>query len=259
MALWETAVADGRTHDITIRGYPLDSLVEGATFADLVYLLLAGDLPTRPQRQMVDAILVSLAERGIAPSSMIARSVVSSGSPVQAGVAAGLLSIGDRIGGACEQAAQLFAELVERDPAADLELLVREYREQGRRVPGFGYPEHESRDPRAELLCSRARELGIFGVHCEMMNALEREVESQSGRPLPANVNGALAAIILDLGLPAQSARGFILIPRVAGLIAHIVEEMAGRPAWHGADPADVQYNGPARREFPDGSEVGPA
>lgn len=253
MPTWETAIADARTSDITVRGYPLDSLVEHVTFADTVYLLLSGELPTRGQREMVDAILVSLAERGIAPSSMIARTVASAGSPLQAAVAAGLLSVGDRIGGACEAAARTFAGIV-ADGGADVRRsaadAVRELRDSRRRIPGFGYPEHESRDPRAVLLFKRAHATGVWGPHCELVGILEDEIESQSGRRIPANVNGALAAITLDMGLPAEATRAFILLPRVAGLAAHVMEETSQGARWRGADADDVSYAGPQRREL---------
>jgi citrate synthase len=254
MTTWNTAIADARTADITIRGYPLDALVEQVTFTDLVYLLLAGELPTAGQRAMVDAILVSLAERGIAPSSMIARSVTSAGSPLQAAVAAGLLSIGDRIGGACEQAARVFAAIAAGgEPGAPQRAseAVAEHRESRRRVPGFGYPEHESRDPRAEMLLARARATEVHGAHCEVIALVEQEVERQSGRRVPVNVNGAIAAIALDLGLTPEATRAFILIPRVAGLVAHATEEAAGPPTWRGAAAEAVDYTGPETRELP--------
>lgn len=256
MTTWTTAIADGRTSEITIRGYALESLVEHATFSDTVYLLLTGELPSVQQRAMIDAVLVSLAERGIAPSAMIARTVTSAGSPLQAAVAAGLLSIGDRIGGACEAAARAFAGIA-ADGETGLEQrahdLVADHRARRRRIPGFGYPEHEARDPRAAMLLERASATEVRGLHCRAAELVEREIAAQLGRELPLNVNGVLAAIALDLGLTPESTRAFVLLPRVAGLVAHALEESADGPFWRGADADAVTYAGPPTRVVPDG------
>jgi citrate synthase len=48
---------------------------------------------------------------------------------------------------------------------------------------------------------------------------------SSDGKPLPINVTGAVAAVLLGIGLPWQLHRGFALIARTAGLVAHIGEE----------------------------------
>ena len=43
---WQTALTSIAPNSILIRGYPVDELMGRLSFADAVYLLLMGDLPT---------------------------------------------------------------------------------------------------------------------------------------------------------------------------------------------------------------------
>jgi citrate synthase len=52
---------------------------------------------------------------------------------------------------------------------------------------------------------------------------------------LPINGAGAGGALLVDLGVPPDSVRGFVLIARTAGLVAQLAEEARhpiGRPLW---------------------------
>ena len=69
----------------------------------------------------------------------------------------------------------------------------------------------------------------------------ERTGRSGSG----ANVTGALAAILLDLGFPWMSIRGIVISARSIGLTAHIVEEMEQGNRWRHAPADSVEYTGP--------------
>ena len=50
--------------------------------------------------------------------------------------------------------------------------------------------------------------------------AVER-VFASSGRKLPMNVDGAIAAVLADMGFEPASMNGLFMIARVPGLIAH--------------------------------------
>ncbi len=45
------------------------------------------------------------------------------------------------------------------------------------------------------------------------------------GRALPINVNGAIPAVMLDVGFPIAALKGIALLARTASLIAHLNEE----------------------------------
>ena len=75
-------------------------------------------------------------------------------------------------------------------------------------------------------------------------------------KPLPLNVDGAVAAVLCELGVPTAIANGFFIIPRVVGLIAHFHEERTREKVMRRFNSADAVYDGPAARELPARSEL---
>ena len=73
------------------------------SFADAVYLLLMGELPTPAIGRMLNAVLVSSIDHGVTPpSTLAARNVATSGAPLKDCVAAGILAFGPHHGGDIE-------------------------------------------------------------------------------------------------------------------------------------------------------------
>ena len=71
-----------------------------------------------------------------------------------------------------------------------------------RRLPGFGHRVHATIDPRVEVLFTLAREAGLGGDGISFARALETAVRERI-KPIPLNIDGAIAAILVDLGFPA--------------------------------------------------------
>src|SRR5438094_7237771 len=100
---WQTALTDIAPNKILIRGYPLDEMMGRLSFAEAVYLLLMGELPTAAIGRMFNAILVSSIDHGVTPpSTLAARNVATSGAPMKDCVAAGILAFGPHHGGDIE-------------------------------------------------------------------------------------------------------------------------------------------------------------
>src|SRR4249919_1311063 len=100
---WLTALTSIAPNSILIRGYPVDEMMGRLSFADAVYLLLMGDLPTAAIGRMLNAILVSSLDHGVTPpSTLAARNVATSGAPLKDCVAAGILAFGPHHGGDIE-------------------------------------------------------------------------------------------------------------------------------------------------------------
>src|SRR3989344_8341786 len=97
-----TTHQDGR---ICVYGYDLIELSGEASFVRAIYLILKGEMPDKNSEKMLDAMLVIAIDHGLEPPSVVAaRNVYSGGSPLQAAVAAGILSFGEYHGGAIEAA-----------------------------------------------------------------------------------------------------------------------------------------------------------
>jgi len=72
-------------------------------------------------------------------------------------------------------------------------------------------------------LFTLADELKISGDHIALSKIIETELESSAGRKLPINVDGAIAAIISDMGFDYRLGKAFFLLGRVAGLTSMTV------------------------------------
>jgi citrate synthase len=81
-----------------------------------------------------------------------------------------------------------------------------------------------------------------------MLRAVEKAVGESLGRNLPINVNGAIPAVMLDVGFPLAALKGISLLARTASLIGHLREE-SERPigfVLSGKAAEAVDYDGPA-------------
>ena len=181
---------------------------------------------------MVDALLVVLVEHGMVSNVVAARTTYRSApESIQGAVAASLLAAGSVHLGSSEWAAKLLVEAMpEADQGIDQDAGAREvverYRAQKVRVPGIGHRTHSQGDPRAQRLFEVARETSVYGPYCGLLERVAVHAGELAGRLLPVNVTGAIGAIGLDLGLPWQMTKGFALIGRTLGAMAHIGEEI---------------------------------
>jgi len=249
---WYTGITDIGPGRIRVRGYDIADLMEKLSFAQAVFLILRGQLPDDKEARMMEAILVSSIDHGASPPSVLGtRTVVSGGNPLNAAVAGGILVIGDSHGGAIEQSARLLQDWAMRDGdigtiAAELNLHLRELKI---RMPGFGHRLHTT-DPRTVKLFDLAARLDFSGRHTELAKALETELEKSSGKKLPINVDGAIAAVISDMGFDWRLGKGFFIISRVPGLVAHAFEELTTQKPMRQLGNTDFAYNGPADRNI---------
>jgi len=241
---------------ILIRGYDLIQMIGRKSFGDMLYLLFTGDLPKANEGKMIEAILVTSCEHGLAtPSTNAARSVASGGVPLQAAVAAGIIAFGDFHGGAIEQCAKMLQENLteakERGFKETAKLLITKYQESKKRILGYGHGIHAPEDPRKIRLYEYARELEVAKEHIEFSKVIESQLKVLTGKDLLINVDGAIAAIISDLGIHWTFGKGFFLISRAAGLTAHVQEEHTKEPPMRRAYTWDeVDYQGHPERKL---------
>ncbi len=102
--------------------------------------------------------------------------------------------------------------------------IVTEHRAIGKRVAGLGHRVH-TKDPRTPVLFDLARQHGLAGDGIKLMLAIGAEVATQV-KPMTINVDGALAAVLYDMGFEPIFARLIFIIGRVAGLTAEVMEEL---------------------------------
>src|SRR5437762_1001584 len=123
-------------------------------------------------------------------------------------------------------------------------------REAGERMPGFGHRLH-TKDPRTARLFELAREAAVDGVHMQAARAVEKAF-ADAKKSLPINVDGAIGAILADLGMNPATFNGIFMIARTSGLIAHVIEEQTRQRPMRQIDPVNHGYDGPPPRTVSD-------
>lgn len=258
---WQSALTAIAPNKILVRGYPLDEMMGRLGFAEAVYLLLMGELPSPAIGRMLNAVLVSSIDHGVSPpSTLAARNVATSGAPLKDCVAAGILAFGPHHGGDIESCMRfldrgLSAVRQGKKVQDAAEQIVDECARIGDVPPGFGHRFH-TRDPRAARLFQMALELELEGEHVRMLRACEHVLgarEKEFGRPLPVNVDGAIAAITGDLGFAYELGNAIFLISRLPGLIAHAHEERSREAPMRQIQLTDNDYDGSRERRLPEG------
>jgi len=258
---WQTALTAIAPNKILVRGYPLDEMMGRLSFADAVYLLLMGELPSPAIGRMLNAVLVSSLDHGVSPpSTLAARNVATTGAPLKDCAAAGILAFGPHHGGDIESCMRfLDVGLTQMRAGKTLqqaaESIVGDCVKLNEVPPGFGHRYH-TRDPRAARLFQMVLELELEGEHVRLIRVTERALEAQAahfGRPLPVNVDGAIAAICADLGFAYELGNAIFLISRLPGLIAHAHEERTRQSPMRQIDPTDHSYDGAGQRRLPEG------
>jgi citryl-CoA lyase len=249
---WTTSITNIGPGKIEVRGYPIEQLMEHKTFAETIYLVLKGELPNAAEAEMFEAILVSSVDHGVSPPSVLgARNSMSAGNALNAAVAAGVLSIGDVHGGAIERSMKIMQEWAAKDgsPTELAAKLVDDLSSRKIRMPGFGHRLHKT-DPRTLKLFEKADRLNFSGRHIDLCKAIEAALEEKTGKRLPINVDGAIAAVVSDMGFDYRLGKGFFILSRTAGMIAHAFEELTTQRPMRKLGDTNAEYTGPARRDL---------
>jgi citrate synthase len=241
--------------EVILRGHRLSDLIREGSFAQSVFLMLTGQMPTPGQARTLDAVFTACVDHAVTPSAMIGRAFASYGTTVPQAIAAGVLLFGDITGGAGEPLARILVDAIgERvaqggaiddsviDTAA--QAIVAQALQGTGRMPGYGIPAH-AMDPRAPALLEVARREGAAGPYCRLLVAIEAELGRRKGRVIPINIDGIVAALVLDFGMPAACAAAFVMIPRSFSTLAHHIEEKGQGTRWRHVPQDQVTYTGP--------------
>jgi succinyl-CoA synthetase alpha subunit len=255
-AVWNTAITRVEPNKVAVRGYDIAELMGRVSFGAAVHLVVTGELPAPPVARLMDAILVASIDHGATPpSALAARTVASTGASLSASVAAGVMSINRHHGGAIEDCARQLKAIADRAARESISIdeaatrTLAEMRESGERMAGFGHRLH-TRDPRTVRLFELAREAGVDGTHMKAARVVEKSF-AEAKKQLPINVDGAIGAILADLGMNPAAFNGIFMIARTPGLVAHVLEEQTREKPMRRIDPVKHGYDGPGPRDIP--------
>lgn len=248
---WETKITKIRENEIRIHGYAIEDLMGNRSFAETAFLLFTGRLPEDNEGRLFNTMMVACVDHGVTPpSTLAALTAASTGAPMNGALAAGILSINEFHGGAIGNSMKMLIDLEKlsekeysgqsRAAAASL---IETYSSNGQRLPGFGHRIHKD-DPRTAKLFSEGKRLKVSGKYIELIEMLTSVLEEVRGMKLPVNVDGAIGALLLDLGIHREYANAFFIMSRMPGLIAHVFEEQTMQKKMRRIDPVNHIYTG---------------
>ncbi|EER59660.1 citrate synthase [Acidovorax delafieldii 2AN] len=230
------------THTLTSLTYGNANLVADlmgkTTFTEVMLMQILGRKARPVDLRVTDVVLIVLMEHGLTPSAIATRLIyMSAPENLQGAVSAGLLAVGSSFVGTMENCSGLLDRIIAApDAHAEALEIARHYKALKSPVPGFGHHLHKPVDPRAYKLLELGRaEPELHGNRIRALETLSKAVDEVAGRAITINATGAVAALLGEIEVPTAIMRGFAVISRAAGLVAHIVEEQrdpSGRFIW---------------------------
>lgn len=185
--------------DVHVLGQDLLTLVNGHSFAYIAASMFLGrPLKSKETEEFVDFVLRLLVDHGPYVSGAMNTIVTArAGRDLVSSLAAGLLTIGPRFGGAINEAANIWIQGVRDDyePAK----LVEEFASRKEYISGIGHRKYRSDnpDPRVAAIDELTKDLERRRFTA-FAKAVEKETLQKKGN-LILNVDGAIAAGLLDI------------------------------------------------------------
>lgn len=260
---WNSEISYTTEDQIRVRGYDLVEMMGRIPFSHAVHLMFTGELPAPKVGKLVDALMVASIDHGPGtPSALATRTAASGGANVKNAATAGFLTLDNSHGAAVENSMKVLQTVLEQTQAASDEnektAVVKEFlkteKEAGRKIPGFGHRQHPH-DPRADKLFAMAADAGVGGQYIATAQLISKVLSEKAGKELPINVDGAVAAILCELGYPTELGNGPFLIARLTSLLANAYEEITTLPRMRRIDPVNFGYTGVPDRDLPETEE----
>jgi citrate synthase len=178
---------------------------------------------------VLDAALVLVADHELAASTVAARVAASVRADPYAVAAAGLATVSGSLHGGASLAVEALLAEIERPGLAPRQAKLQAGRvlgerlRRGERLRGLGHPLYPDGDPRAAYLLARLRRAAGGSPRMAVVDALLAATRRR-GLP-PPNVDLALAALGHVTGMTRGAGEAIFAVARVAGWIAHALEE----------------------------------
>ncbi|KKF39775.1 citrate synthase [Halorubrum saccharovorum] len=217
--------------------------------ANFLYML-TGTEPDDVSAETFDMALTLHADHGLNASTFTGIVICSTMADVYSGVTGGIGALsGPLHGGANQDVMEVLQEVdaSDKDPVQ----WVKDAREEGRRIPGFGHRVYKVKDPRANILQEKLRDLSESSGDTKWLDyttAIENYLTEQGllDKGIAPNVDFYSGSVYDSLGIPVDMYTPIFAMSRAGGWIAHIVEYQEDnrliRPR--------ARYTGPQGSEF---------
>ena len=225
---------------------PRTDLSHGANFL----YMMRGETADTLEGEIMDTCLVLHAEHGFNASTFTARVVASTLSTCYSSISSAIGSLyGSLHGGANERVVNMMDAIGDK---ASVNHWLENAFSNKQKVMGMGHRVYKVKDPRAhimEALLLRLSEHKKDFRYYELLKEIEKTVSSRmehDGRSIYPNVDFFSGAVYLLLGIPPILFTPIFAMSRVAGWLAHILEQRADNRIYR---PKSL-YVGPEPRQF---------
>ena len=204
---------------------PREDLSHGANFL----YMLHGKEPDALEGEIMDKSLILHAEHSFNASTFTARVVASTLSTCYCSISAAIGALfGALHGGANEKVVMMVREIGAKENARPwVENAVAEKR----KVMGMGHRVYKAPDPRALIIEKYLQQLSEKNGDSTDYDILQevrtvfREKMEQKGKPIYPNVDFFSGSVYTQLGIPSTLFTPIFAMSRVAGWLAHILEQ----------------------------------
>lgn len=198
------------------------SLSQKVSFSELIFRQLSEQIPSTEQLKIFELILnLSIDHGSDTPSAKKTITEAKAGESISEAVSEGIEEINDLHGGAGEGAMKIFYQIA-NDNMSISEFITTAL-EQQIKIPGFGHRLYDDLDPRAELILEQLTELPEGVKYAKIAKDVQSELQSQTEKNLPLNIDGAIAAVFCTFGWEPITAKAAFIIARTPGLVAHFL------------------------------------
>ncbi len=203
--------------------------------ANFLYML-NGEIPDDEMAGYFDTCLVLHAEHSFNASTFAAREVASTKAHMYAAVAAGVGSLsGPLHGGANTRVMRMLLEIGAVDKVDEY---ITNILDSGGVIMGLGHAVYQVDDPRAHILAPMSQALGKRAGDTRWYD-LSRELETKGkaafkerkGKDIFVNVDFYSASLYYYMGIAVDLFTPIFAISRIAGWVAHVIEEQFGGAA----------------------------
>jgi len=227
--------------------------------ANFLYML-TNEKPDDSLISFFNTGLVLHAEHSFNASTFSARQVASTRAHIYSAIAAGIGSLSGALhGGANTRVMQMLMDIGSKDKVDDY---VKNILKTGGKIMGLGHAVYQTDDPRAYILAPMSKEMGERTGDpkwYELSETLEQKgkeaFKKEKGKEIYVNVDFYSASLYYYMGIPIDLFTPVFAIARVAGWVAHVIEEQFGgaasKPVLYRPDAEYVgDYCGPNECSF---------
>lgn len=203
--------------------------------SNFLYMMF-GQKPDPEVAHFMDVALVLHAEHSFNASTFAAREVASTRAHIYAAVAAGIGSLsGELHGGANVRVMQMLLQIAAPDEA---EAYVNKILDEGKKIMGLGHAVYKTDDPRAHILAPMSKRMGEkvgdtkwYDISKILEVKGKAAFKERKGTDIFVNVDFYSASLYYSMGFAVDLFSPLFAISRVAGWVAHVLEEQFAEAA----------------------------